>query len=711
MPRPSLILAAAGVVAAARVLRSRRRVSFARRVAVISGGSRGLGLLLARRLVDEGAHVALLARTPEDLDAAVAELGAAALAVPCDVRDKRAVESAISVVVERLGAPALLIHDAGVISVGPEEHMDDAAYAESLGVHFWGALYLTEAVRPHLPTDGTARIGYVASIGGRVSIPHLGPYSVGKHALVGYADAMRAELAEDGIAVTTITPGLLRTGSHPNAQITGQHEKEYAWFAIGDATPFASMDGGRAADQILDALRHGDPALTLTLPAKLAAAADGVVPGLVGQISTLVARLLPAATGSEGDDSKTGWQSVSALAPSPLTALADAQTAPKQRTARPRPAGRRRRVISVPTGADMRLLARAEPLGLRPPAPGLRVVVGIPARDEADGAVGLVEALARQVDAAGRPLAPGTVEAILLVNNTTDGTAEVARRAAREVAGVTVHVAEVCLARHEAHVGRARQLALDAAYLRLGGQGLILTTDADTRPAPDWIAQTEAEIALGVDAVGGRILLHPDDCAALPPALARLVHLDAEYRRALERVRDLLAPDAHDPYPRHHQHFGGSFAVTAAAYARAGGIPCVPHLEDLEFYRALVACGARVRHSDRVRVWTSARRVGRAGAGLAHEMARMDGLAADGLPLLVESAAHAGARLADLGRWRLRHPDCPPPVSLTEAPHPLPSSAQQDVGGALADMLSLAERLEQLSFEARLDLAPARLAA
>ncbi len=328
MPRPSLFLAAAGVVAAARVLRSRRRVSFARRVAVISGGSRGLGLLLARRLVDEGAHVALLARTAEDLEAAVAELGAAALAVPCDVRDKGAVEEAIGVVAERLGPPALLIHDAGVISVGPEEHMADAAYAESLGVHFWGARFLTEAVRPHLPTDGTARVGYVSSIGGRVAIPHLGPYSVGKHALVGYADAMRAELAEDGIAVTTITPGLLRTGSHPNAQVAGQHEKEYAWFAIGDATPLVSMDGARAADQILDALRHGDPALTLTLPAKLAAAADGIAPGVVGQISKLIARLLPAAAGPEGDETKTGWQSLSALAPSILTRLADAQTAP-----------------------------------------------------------------------------------------------------------------------------------------------------------------------------------------------------------------------------------------------------------------------------------------------------------------------------------------------------------------------------------------------
>ena len=137
----------------------------------------------------------------------------------------------------------------------------------------------------------------------------------------------------------------------------------------------------------------------------------------------------------------------------------------------------------------------------------------------------------------------------------------------------------------------------------------------------------------------------------------------------------------------------------------------MPHLEDLAFYRALIAYGARVRHSDRVRVWTSARRVGRAGAGLAHEMARMDGLAADGLPLLVESARHAGARLADLGRWRRRHPGCPPPLALTDAPHPLPLGAEQDVGCALVDVRALAERLAALPLEARLDLAPDHLAA
>lgn len=320
-----------GAWAAARALRARRSISFRDRVVVISGGSRGLGLLLARRLAAEGARLALLARTPEDLDRAADELrqhhGADVLVLPCDVRDRAAVGEAVRQTVAELGRPAMLVHDAGVIEVGPEEHMDERDYREAMDTHFWGAYYLTEAVRPYLPQDGTARIGYVSSIGGRVAVPHLGPYSASKHALVGYADAVRAEGAADGVRVTTITPGLMRTGSHPNTVIKGQHEKEYAWFAVGDATPLLSMDAGRAADKILDSLRHGDAALTLTLPAKLAAAVDGVAPGLTGQIMKAVNRILPAPTSSDGDRRQSGWASFSAAAPSVLTALADREVA------------------------------------------------------------------------------------------------------------------------------------------------------------------------------------------------------------------------------------------------------------------------------------------------------------------------------------------------------------------------------------------------
>lgn len=330
MNRTSLLALGGLTWAGTRALRSRRAVSFRDRTVVISGGSRGLGLILARHLADEGARLALLARTAEDLETAAddieARTGRRPLALACDVRQRGEVDAAVVRIADEVGPPSVLIHDAGVIEVGPLQHMDEADYQEAMGVHFWGAYYLTEAVLPHLPRDGSGRIGYVSSVAGRVAVPHLGPYSASKHALVGYADAVRAELAAEGVRVTTITPGLLRTGSPPNAVVKGDHEKEYAWFAISDANPLVSMDAERAADKILDAVRHGDPALTLTLSAKLGAALDGLAPGIVARLTALANRLLPDAVGPGGDRRQPGWDSFSDAAPSVATTLSDRET-------------------------------------------------------------------------------------------------------------------------------------------------------------------------------------------------------------------------------------------------------------------------------------------------------------------------------------------------------------------------------------------------
>ncbi|HLT47730.1 MAG TPA: SDR family oxidoreductase [Rubricoccaceae bacterium] len=316
----------AGLWALGRLARARRAIDFRGRHVLISGGSRGLGLALARRFAAEGARLTLLARTADDLDRARAELArwdTDVLTIPCDVRDRAAVEAAVARAVGHHGRLDVLVHDAGLIQVGPEDHMTEADYAETMGVHFWGAYYLTEAARPHLPRDGSARVVYVSSIGGRVAVAHLAPYSASKHALTGYADAMRAELAEEKIRVTTVTPGLMRTGSTVNAYFKGQHREEYAWFTIGNANPLLSMSSERAAQRIVEACRHGDASLTLTLSAKLATAANGLAPGLVGAAMKLADRLLPDVAWGDGAARRTGWESFSRWAPSLLTRPAD----------------------------------------------------------------------------------------------------------------------------------------------------------------------------------------------------------------------------------------------------------------------------------------------------------------------------------------------------------------------------------------------------
>lgn len=314
-----------GAALAARALRG-RGYDFADKVVVITGGSRGLGLALARELADEGARLALLARDAAELDRAAEDLaarGAAPLTLPCDVRDREDVDRAVARVVERYGRLDVLINVAGVIQVGPVQHMTLDDFADAMAVHFWGPLYATLAAAPQLRRQGGGRVVNIASIGGLVAVPHLLPYAASKFALVGLSDGLRAELARDGIVVTTVCPGLMRTGSPPNALFKGRHRAEYTWFALGDALPVLSIDARRAARQILGACRRGDPSLTITLPARALAAANALAPNLMGEAMKLVTRLLPDPTGPEGEVARPGRESTSPLAPSPLTALSD----------------------------------------------------------------------------------------------------------------------------------------------------------------------------------------------------------------------------------------------------------------------------------------------------------------------------------------------------------------------------------------------------
>jgi NAD(P)-dependent dehydrogenase (short-subunit alcohol dehydrogenase family) len=321
------VLAGAGLLALVRALRRQRPIDFRDRVAVITGGSRGLGLLMARELAREGARLAILARDADELDLARRELaalgGQRVLALPCDVRDRRECEWAVAAAVERFGRLDVLVNNAGVIQVGPLEHMTLEDFEESMRIHFWGPLHLTMAALPHLRRQGEGRIVNIASFGGKVAVPHLLPYVASKHALVGLSNGLRTELAKDGIWVTTVCPGLMRTGSHVNALFKGRREDELAWFAVTDANPLASMNARRAARRILEACRYGEPHLTLTVQARVGVAAAHLAPGLTARALELANRLLPPPAGSDGEEARPGWRNASRWAPSVLTRLAD----------------------------------------------------------------------------------------------------------------------------------------------------------------------------------------------------------------------------------------------------------------------------------------------------------------------------------------------------------------------------------------------------
>ncbi len=318
--------AISGGLALSQFLRARRAIDFDGKSVLIFGGSRGLGLMIARELVAEGARVTLAARDQDVLERAQSDLGSRGLTpsvVRCDVRNRDDVDAAIDRVIVEHGVIDVLINDAGIIEVGPLEHMSVADFENALSTHFWGPLFSILAALPHMRQRGARRIVNISSIGGKIAVPHLLPYCASKFALSGLSEGLQTELARDGFAVTTVCPGLMRTGSTYNAWFKGKHRAEFAWFHLADSLPGISINARRAARQVIDACRHGDPHLVITAAAKVAVLMNAISPATTARLVSAVNRLLPSPTDVDGDESRPGWQSISAIAPSRLTALAD----------------------------------------------------------------------------------------------------------------------------------------------------------------------------------------------------------------------------------------------------------------------------------------------------------------------------------------------------------------------------------------------------
>jgi NAD(P)-dependent dehydrogenase (short-subunit alcohol dehydrogenase family) len=321
-----MVAGAAAVLAGSQAARRRHAIDFAGRVVVITGGSRGLGLVMARQFAAEGARLCLLARDEADLARAGDELrdmGADVLTLRCDIRRRADIRAAVDRILDHFKVIDVLVNNAGVIQVGPLEHMTTEDFENSMATHFWGPLHLMYEIVPGMRRRGFGRIVNISSIGGRMAVPHLAPYCASKFALAGLSDAVRAELNQYGVRVTTVAPGLMRTGSPVNADMKGQHEAEYAWFALSSSVPGLSISAERAARQILDACRHGDPDLIITMQARLAIAATHATPGVIGRLMMVTSRVLPGSTGIAGDRHRKGRESSSRWAPSAATILTD----------------------------------------------------------------------------------------------------------------------------------------------------------------------------------------------------------------------------------------------------------------------------------------------------------------------------------------------------------------------------------------------------
>ena len=306
----TIVLGVVGAAVTATVVyRARRRAAAVKgKVVVITGGSRGLGLAIAKEFGRHGAHLVLAARKLEELQSAVGALvregavanASTALVVECDVTEPEDCQKLVQQTMERYGRIDVLVNCAGIIDVAPFQDQPLSAFEQAMQVNFFGAVHTIQAALPAMQDRGRGSIVNIASIGGKIGVPHMLPYVASKFALVGFSAGLHAELSGTGVTVTTVCPGLMRTGSHGNAKFGGDSQAEYDWFSLGAMLPGASVSAKSAARQIYNATVDGVAEISISPQAWLAARVVGLAPSTAAGVAGLMTRaFLPKPNGNK----------------------------------------------------------------------------------------------------------------------------------------------------------------------------------------------------------------------------------------------------------------------------------------------------------------------------------------------------------------------------------------------------------------------------
>ncbi len=323
-----------GALAARRAVSRRNEADLRGKVALITGGSRGLGLALSEELGTRGCRLAICARDVDELANAAQMLSSRdveVFAAVCDVTDRNQVARLLRDVTEHYGRIDILIANAGIITVAPVTALSAEDFDRVMAVNFAGVMNVALGVLPQMERQGGGHIAIISSIGGKVAVPHLLPYSCAKFAAAGFAAGLRAELAGTGIAVTAVYPGLMRTGSHLQAEFGGDQAGEYGWFSLGASAPYpVATSASRAARIISGAIQRGDAECIFPVTALLAARAAALFPAATSAILATVDALLPSARVAPGQAHFVKGAQVRRAAPNPVR---DAATVLGQRAA------------------------------------------------------------------------------------------------------------------------------------------------------------------------------------------------------------------------------------------------------------------------------------------------------------------------------------------------------------------------------------------
>jgi len=310
----------AGVALAKLITQQQRKFDLESKVCLVTGGSRGLGLEIARLLVKNRGRVIICARDNEELERAQHDLNEIAATygsetvsvIRCDLSQPSQIDKMLQEITASHGAVEVLVNNAGIIQIAPAEEMEQREYEEAMNLHFWAPYHLMEAVLPQMRKQQAGRIVNIASLAGKVSVPHMAPYTASKHALVGLSETLHAEMQKYNIYITTVCPGLMRTGSVKQMIHKGQHKKEHAFAGIAASQQMTSMDAENAAQSIVSAIKNGETSLIMPLQAKVFSAMNGLFPGLLTDTMGLLNNFLPAPGGvgqqrMKGSDSRSKW--------------------------------------------------------------------------------------------------------------------------------------------------------------------------------------------------------------------------------------------------------------------------------------------------------------------------------------------------------------------------------------------------------------------
>jgi NAD(P)-dependent dehydrogenase (short-subunit alcohol dehydrogenase family) len=304
------------------------RIDLDGRVALVTGGARGLGLLVAEELARRGAKVAVCARDPAEVERAIRRLsrtGAEIFGCACDLGDRGAAESFVTAAVARFGRLDVVVNDAGVMSVAPHASLAEGAIRDVLAANFWSAVHVTRAALPELAKQGgEGRLVNVTSIGGRVALPHMLPYNVSKAAMLAFSSTLAAELGhpragQPRVRVTTVVPGPMRTGSIYAAEVGGRAREEIRWFSLISYLPLASVSAERAARRVVLAIERGDGEVHVGLGGRAIGLLQGVAPRLTAALLGALNRFLMPEPGTSGET----WRGHELDVPEPVRPAAD----------------------------------------------------------------------------------------------------------------------------------------------------------------------------------------------------------------------------------------------------------------------------------------------------------------------------------------------------------------------------------------------------